>query len=77
MIKSVSDYHVAAISLYVAHYNLSRVNETLHVTPSMALGVIDHIWTIGELVEAALESALPNPRGTPRGPFWVIDGSLS
>ena len=46
--------HEAAVALYVAHYNLCRVHETLRVTPAMALGVTDHIWTIGELVEIAL-----------------------
>ena len=25
------------------------------MTPAMALGVTDHIWTIGELIEAAQE----------------------
>jgi hypothetical protein len=39
---------------YVAHYNLCRVHEALRITPAMALGVTDHVWTIGELVEAAL-----------------------
>ncbi len=40
----------------------------------MALGVADHIWTIGELVEAAT-----NPEDTPPryAPFTVIDGGLS
>ncbi len=40
----------------------------------MALGVTDHIWTIGKLVEAAI-----NPGTVPRrhAPFTVIDGGLS
>jgi IS1 family transposase len=45
--------HVAAVSLYVAHFNLCRVHETLRITPAMAMGVTDHIWTIGELIDAA------------------------
>ena len=45
--------HKAAVSLYVSHYNFCRVHETTRITPAMALGVADHIWTIGELVEAA------------------------
>jgi hypothetical protein len=28
----------------------------------MQLGVTDHVWTIGELVDAALEGVLPNRR---------------
>ncbi|MGH7192979.1 MAG: hypothetical protein ACREJM_05510 [Candidatus Saccharimonadales bacterium] len=36
--------HVAAVALYVAHYNLCRVHEALRITPAMQLGVADHIW---------------------------------
>ncbi len=68
------DNHKAAIALYVAHYNLCRVHETIRSTPAMALGITDHIWTIGELVEAALEGALPEPEGKRVGRFTVIDG---
>jgi hypothetical protein len=50
--------HVAAVSLYVAHYNLCRVHEALRVTPAMQLGIADHVWTIGELVDVAL-AAIP------------------
>jgi hypothetical protein len=31
------------------------VHETLRNTPAMALGVTDHVWTIGELITGALE----------------------
>jgi hypothetical protein len=59
--------HQAAVALWVSFYNLCRVHETLRCTPSMALGVTDHIWTIGELVSAALEPSEvpPLPRPTP------------
>lgn len=50
--------HAAAFALYVAHYNLCRVHETLRITPAMALGLTDHIWTIGELVDAALNGVI-------------------
>jgi IS1 family transposase len=66
--------HVAAVALYVAHYNFCRVHETLRVTPAMQLGVTDHIWTIGELVDAALEGVVPAPSGRRYGRFTVIDG---
>jgi hypothetical protein len=68
--------HRAAVSLYIAHYNLCRVHETIRITPAMALGVADHIWTIGELVEAALAGAAPEPEGKLVGRFRVIDGGL-
>ena len=34
----------------------------------------EHIWTIGELVDAALEGVLPAPGGRRYGRFTVIDG---
>lgn len=46
--------HSAAVALYAAHYNLCRVHEALRITPAMQLGVTDHIWTVSELVAAAL-----------------------
>ena len=32
------------------HYNFARVHQTLRVTPAMAAGIADHVWTIGEIV---------------------------
>jgi hypothetical protein len=46
--------HCAAVALYAAHYNFCRVHEALRVTPAMQLGVTDHIWSVRELVHAAL-----------------------
>jgi len=66
--------HAAAVSLYVAHYNLCRVHEALRTTPAMALGMTDHIWTIGELIEAATG---PEPEGRQVGRFRVINGGRS
>jgi IS1 family transposase len=69
--------HTAAVALYAAHYNLCRVHETLRVTPAMQLGVTDHIWSIGELVDAALSDEAPKPTVRPAGPFRIIDGGKS
>jgi len=37
--------------LHFAHYNLVRIHRTLRVTPAMAAGVEDRLWTLQELVE--------------------------
>jgi IS1 family transposase len=74
--------HAAAVSLYVAYYNLCRVHETLspnvqhQVTPAMALGLTDHPWSIGELLEAALATDEGAPENAPDGRrrFRVIEG---
>ena len=56
--------HAAAIGLYVAHYNFCRVHEATRVTPAMSLGLTDHPWSIGELLDAALgyEPSIPRVR---------------
>jgi hypothetical protein len=35
------DNHVAAVALYVGHYNLCRAHEALRTTPAKAIGVAD------------------------------------
>ena len=69
--------HAAAVSLYVAHYNLCRWHETTRSTPAEALGLTDHAWSIGELLDAALAIATPDPTETApdrRRKFKVIEG---
>src|ERR1700722_712774 len=71
------DNHVAAVALYVAHYNLCRVHEALRTTPAKALGVADRTWSIAQLVDAALAVAPALPTETPpdrRRKFTVIEG---
>jgi IS1 family transposase len=70
--------HMAATSLYVAHYNLCKVHDALRVSPAMHLRVTDHVWTISELVEAALNGVVPSqPEGRKVGAFGVINGGKS
>jgi hypothetical protein len=69
--------HLAAIALYVAHYNFCRVHETLRTTPAVALGLTDHVWSFGELLDAALAAVPPLPTETPadrRRQLRVIEG---
>jgi hypothetical protein len=41
----------AAVSLHFGYYNFLRVHKSLRMTPAMAGGVTDHIWTVSELME--------------------------
>jgi hypothetical protein len=40
--------HEAAIALHFMHYNFSRIHQTLQVTPPMAAGVMDRLWSVGD-----------------------------
>ncbi|HEX3431566.1 MAG TPA: IS1 family transposase [Rhizomicrobium sp.] len=53
------EHHIAAFALYAAWYNFCRVHEALRITPAMQLGVTDHVWSIGELIDAALTGEVP------------------
>jgi IS1 family transposase len=39
-----------AVALHFMYYNFARVHKTLGVTPAMAAGIADHVWTIEEMV---------------------------
>jgi hypothetical protein len=41
----------AAVALHFAHYNLVRLHRSLRVTPAMAAGVTNRVWSLEELVE--------------------------
>jgi transposase-like protein/IS1 family transposase len=44
--------HWAAIACWFAFYNFCRVHKSLRVTPAMAAGIADHVWSVRELLEA-------------------------
>jgi|SRR6185312_6553671 len=69
--------HCAAVSLYVAHYNLCRVHESLKATPAMALGIAECVFTIGDLLDAAIATQPITPITTApdrRKRFTVVEG---
>jgi hypothetical protein len=39
-----------SVSLHYMYYNFARVHKTLGVTPAMAAGISDHVWTIEEIL---------------------------
>ena len=52
---------LAAVSLHVAFYNFCRTHEALRMTPAMALGITDHVWSIAELIETVLKAVPTKP----------------
>jgi len=71
------DCHLAAVSLHVAFYNLCRTHEALRMTPAMALGLTERVWSVADLIEAALDTQPIKPETTApqrRKRFTVIQG---
>lgn len=56
--------HMHAISLHYMYYNFGRIHQTLKITPAMAAGISDHVWSLEEI--AAL---IPEPAAKKRGPY--------
>ena len=55
---------VAATALHFAFYNLARIHSTIRTTPAMAAGVTDTVWSMGDLLDAAL-AAYDGEQGAP------------
>jgi IS1 family transposase len=56
--------HMHMVALYTVWYNFVRIHKTLRVTPAMAAGLTDRLWSmeeIAELIDAAAEK--PGKRG--------------
>jgi len=42
--------HVAMLAVHYMHYNFVRIHQTLRVTPAMAAGVTDRLWSIKDII---------------------------
>jgi len=74
--KRIEQY-AAAVALYAMHYNFVRSHESLRTTPAVGLGVADRVWTLGDLLDAALATQPIASTDTPakrRSRFRVIQG---
>jgi IS1 family transposase len=58
--------HAYAVALHVTFYNFVRIHKTLRVTPAMAAGVADRLWSMEDIV--ALVDAREGPPRK-RGPY--------
>ena len=60
------DNHVHALALYFAFYNFCRIHKTLRMSPAMAAGITDRLWSLEDIVEK-IDAMIPSP--APRGPY--------
>ena len=51
-------------ALHYMHYNFARIHKTLRVTPAMAAGVAEKLWSI-EDIAIMIDAAAPKP-GRPK-----------
>jgi hypothetical protein len=61
-----AENHAHMVSLHFMHYNFCRIHKTLRVTPAMAAGVTDRLWSVEDIV-GLLDAAADEPRK--RGPY--------
>jgi hypothetical protein len=54
------------VAIHAVYYNFARIRKTLRITPNMAAGLSDHVWSLGEIVMMA-DSYVPQP--DKRGPY--------
>lgn len=52
--------HMHMVAIYTVWYNFIRIHKTLRVTPAMAAGVTDRLWSMEEVAEL-IEAAAPKP----------------
>jgi IS1 family transposase len=58
--------HAAMVATHAVYYNFARIHKTLRITPSMAAGLSDHVWSLEEIVQMA-DNYMPKPGK--RGPY--------
>jgi len=59
------DNHIHAIALYFVFYNFCRIHKSLKMSPAMAAGVSDTLWSLEDVV-AKVDEMAPPPKS--RGP---------
>lgn len=58
--------HVHMVAIYTVWYNFIKMHKTLKMTPALAAGVTDKLWSMADLVEM-MDAVAPKPG--PRGPY--------
>jgi IS1 family transposase len=48
--------HAHSVALHYMHYNFVRIHKTHRVSPAMAAGVTDHLWSISDIVDLVEKS---------------------
>lgn len=60
------DNHIHALALYFVFYNFARMHKTLRMSPAMAAGITDRLWSLDDVI-AKIDELAPPPKA--RGPY--------
>jgi len=58
--------HMHMVALYTVRYNFVKMHKAVRMTPAMAAGVTDKLWSMTDLAEM-IDATLPTPGK--RGPY--------
>lgn len=65
--------HIHALALYFVFYNFTRIHKTLKVSPAMAAGITETLWSLEDVV-AKIDEMAPAPKK--RGPYKKNENSI-
>ena len=68
------DSHIHALALYFVFYNFTRIHKTLRMSPAMAAGITDCLWSLEDVV-AKVDELVPAPKA--RGPYKKQGGCMN
>jgi hypothetical protein len=68
-LSKMIDQHIAALSLYFVFYNFVRTHKAQKLSPAMAAGISDRLWSMEDIV-ALIDAHVPN--AGKRGPHKSI-----
>ena len=60
------DNHIHALALYFVYYNFCRIHKTLKISPAMAAGITETLWSLEDIIAKVDEL---NPTSKKRGPY--------
>jgi len=59
--------HALSVALHYMHYNFCRIHKTLRITPAMAAGMTDKLWSIGDIVKVSEDWEDSQTNAKPKG----------
>jgi IS1 family transposase len=68
------DNHIHALALYFVFYNFTRIHKTLRMSPAMAAGITDRLWSLDDVI-AKIDELAPAPKV--RGPYRKLGDQIS